>query len=96
MQAGEHLGGDGAGDQGGGAGDDAVQDDRDAQGRGAQHAAGDGGVLQAADRREHPDRVGGVGLVELQRAADDLHLAGVHLVVDAGAAPGDLRGVARR
>ena len=47
-------------------------------------------VLQAADGREHADGVGRVGLVQLQRAADDLDLAGVRLVVDAGAAAGDL------
>src|ERR1700722_18983453 len=55
------VGGESGRGQRGGAGDDPVQDDRDAQRGGAKDDPGQGGVLEAAERGEHAHRVGRIG-----------------------------------
>ena len=51
------------GDQGGRRGDHAVEDHRHPARGGAEDEAGQRGVLQAADRGQHAERVGRVGAV---------------------------------
>ena len=84
------VGGQGRRGQRGGTRDDPVQDDRDAQRGGAQDEPGQGGVLEAAERGQDAHRVGRVGAVQGQAAADDVDLPGVGGSVDPGAAAGRL------
>ncbi|GAB3957753.1 hypothetical protein GCM10028832_15230 [Streptomyces sparsus] len=58
--------------------------------RGTSHTSGGEG---AGDGGEHTERIGRVALVQFQGTADHVDLPGVRLVVDAGAAAGDLGGV---
>jgi hypothetical protein len=76
------------GGQRGGTGVHPVQQDRDPARRRAEHEAGQRRVLQAAERGQHPDRVGRVQLLPGQRHSDQIDLASQRHVVDAGAAAG--------
>ncbi len=69
-------------------GDDAVQDDGGAQGRGTEQEARDGRVLQAADGSERRHRRTGTRRVPLQGARDDSDLVLQHHIADPGTASG--------
>ena len=75
-----------------GAGDEAVDDDRHARRRGAQHDARQAGDLEAADLGQRVDARPRIGPVHLEAAPDDVDLAAERRVVDAGAAARDLLG----
>jgi len=75
------------GDEGSGAGDEAVDHHRFPQFRAAEHQPGDAADLEAADFGEKVDAVGGVGVVEFDSAPDHRRLVGEFLRVEPGAAP---------
>ena len=77
----------------GGAGDDPVEEDGGASGRGPEQEADEAGVLEPTDRREGLEGPLGCGSVVGDPAADHLDLVDQHGVVAAGAATGDLGGV---
>ena len=66
----DRAGGQGLGSQGGGGGDDAVEDDRYPGAGRAQDQPGQPGVFKPPDGGQGADAVGGVRLVQVQGAAD--------------------------
>ncbi len=80
---------DGDGDEGRGAGDQAVDHGGHAVRGGAEVAAGEHADLEAADGSQQAHSVGEVGTVDLERSPDGAHLLLEAFVVDTGATAGD-------